>query len=261
MTDQLTALTSSELLDKNESKSNILADWTSQYVSDLWRHPGNHALELSILAAVALGAVSTAGAALAKDLPELASDGVSQAAQKTASATGDRLAGSKITTADVVYHGTAKEFSQLTPRPNTRYDLAGKIIWQGDGAFATPDRRIALIYTSKRIPHFTQGVNLVDRTEASEPVRLSVYGGHSREAAMDALYGKPGDSKGFIHMLNSSTFKRESGLGQMEVVSRVNPTYVKTAQVPDGIQTVNPRIELEQYEHDGKMTISWYPER
>lgn len=160
--------------------------------------------------------------------------------------------------ADLVYHGTTIGDLQLVPKPNKRL-RDGKVIWSGDGVFATRDRRIALIYTSKRLGHFLQGVNLVDKVSPKEPVTLWVSGGKSEAEAMDNLYGQIGNSVGYIYMLDDSTFKREKGLGQMEVVSRVVPKYVKTAQYPKGIQTVNAREEIQKLVEQGLMKIVWEP--
>ena len=162
--------------------------------------------------------------------------------------------------AGVVYHGTTKKNIQLIPMHNTRYNRKHEVIWEGEGVFATVDLRIALVYTSRRLPDYHQGVDLINKTTALEPVVLYVSGGSSKEEALEHLYGTVVDSVGYIYVLDDSTFTREPGLGQNEVVSRVAPTYMKSTDCPDGFQTVNPRKEIEKYVSEGRMKVNWEPE-
>jgi hypothetical protein len=143
--------------------------------------------------------------------------------------------------------------------PNRRVGKDGAILWSGDGVFAAADRRIALVYTCKRARDFHQGINLIDKLTAVEPVQLYVYGGDSEAEALDNLYGPVSQSVGYIYRLNKGTFNWEVGLGQMEVVSRVPPKAMGSPNFPNGIEIINPRAEIQRYFEQGKLKIHWRP--
>lgn len=159
--------------------------------------------------------------------------------------------------ADVVYHGSPELYKTLVPQPNKRMH-GDKIYWSGEGIFATKDRRVALLYTAKRrIASFTFGVDLINQTLETEPVTLYLEGGTSQEEALQKFYGTKDKSVGYIYDLDPSTFTHEQGLGKMEVVSRVNPKFASSPEYPDGVETVNPREELQKYVSEGRMKIEW----
>lgn len=162
------------------------------------------------------------------------------------------------TSNEYVFHGTAADFAQVLPKPNLRTDRSGNVIWSGSGVFASDDRRVAVIYTDRRSPGYGQGVDLVNKTSPNEPLALHVTGGESKEDALDKLYGPVAESKGYIHMLDANGFSREPGLGQMEVVSRETPNYHKVPEFPNGIQTINPRKEIDAYVKSGEMKVIWH---
>lgn len=163
--------------------------------------------------------------------------------------------------AETVYHGSPVYFDAPVLMFNRRIGRNGETLWSGKGVFATPDRRIALTYTNTRGMGYSQGINLWENISENEPIELIVEGGSSQEEALEKLYGTsdPGGSFGYIYCIESKNFKREVGLGLMEVVSRVPVNLIKNSECPDGIQKVNRRAEINRYMKERLIRVIWMP--
>lgn len=151
---------------------------------------------------------------------------------------------------NMLYHGSCLKFEAPKPMYNERWSHPIRT-WAGHGVFATHDRRIALIYTSTTSHNeYTQGVDLKVLATKNEPIVLMLFGGKSKEEALDNLYGD--SSPGYIYHLHSKGFTREEGLGKMETVSRNTPHVQK-------VEVVNRKAEIIKYVEQGLMKISWQP--
>ena len=143
---------------------------------------------------------------------------------------------------------------------NTRYGKLGEVIWSGKGIFATPDRRIALMYTNSRSAFFHQGIDLGRKYSEHDPILLTIYGGKTQ--IEESLYGtpRPGSSFGYIYCMDASNFWHEDGLADMELVSKTPVKLAETSECPDGIQKINRRTELEHYLDAGLIQLKWISE-
>ena len=119
----------------------------------------------------------------------------------------------------MVYHGSPMKLEVPTPRPSKRF-RGDQVLWSGQGVFATPDRRVALVYTANRPDQikgqYTTGVDLIKRTPEDAPVTLVLLGGRSEDDALEKLYGPEAGPKsfGYIYCLDERGFQREKGLGK-----------------------------------------------
>jgi len=150
-----------------------------------------------------------------------------------------------------LYHGSPIKLEALLPRYTERWDLSTRV-WHGYGVFATNDRRVALIYTATTDSEnrYTHGVDLKSMTAENEPLTLVMFGGKSKEDALHYLYGD--SAVGYIYHLDHEGFTHETGLGKMEVVSRITPRIQK-------IEVINRAEEIKKYVDQGLMKILWQP--
>ena len=144
------------------------------------------------------------------------------------------------------------------PTPASRKSWIGSIAWSGKGVFASKDRRIAVINTAKKVQHFSQDADVLPRVTEKEPITLHLYGGKSAEDALDKLYGTMHHSTGYIYFLERTGFRREDGLGGMELVTRTVPTLCPSKQFPKGIETINARAEIQKYIDQGLIKVRWH---
>lgn len=151
-----------------------------------------------------------------------------------------------------LYHGSSFKFEAPKPMFNQRFNKESQpvIVWRGDGVFATNDRRIALTYTATidTEGEYTHGVDIINKIDKNEPLTLFVFGGTSKEGALDKLYSD--SAPGYIYHLDPKGFIHEEGLGKMEVVSRNVPNVKE-------IEIVNRKAEITKYVDHGLMKIVW----
>ena len=148
---------------------------------------------------------------------------------------------------EILYHGSPVKLTSLTPIYSERWDSSTRT-WHGQGVLANNDRRVALIYTASVDEEHTIGVDLINMTEKDKPLTLIVFGGKSKDDAMDHLYGD--SHAGYIYHLDHEGFKHETGLGKMQVVSRTTPRIQK-------IEVVNRKAEISKYVDQGLVKIEW----
>lgn len=156
--------------------------------------------------------------------------------------------------ARLMFHGTAVEFDAVEARPNARVGIGGVIDWQGTAIFATADPRVALHYTARRQRGIGVGIDLRSYTAPSEPVVYYLSGGKSLEDAVNRCYGEPGDSVGYLHVLDRSKFVWEQGLGKMEMITRDETANLERVDL-------DVRAAVDALVESGAVKIHWVPER
>lgn len=157
--------------------------------------------------------------------------------------------------ANTMFHGSSASFDRVEPRSNTRYGPNGTIRWRGTAIFAAPDPRVALHYTWTRRNGVGTGIDLVNHTSPDQPITFFLYGGASKDDALNRAYGRADDSSGLGHLyfLDKSAFTHEEGLGSMELITRDTDANI-------GRLDINRRQAIDALVEAGEVNIVWTPE-
>jgi hypothetical protein len=155
----------------------------------------------------------------------------------------------------LVFHGSPSNFEKVQPHYSARY-TKGKMMWEGEAIFATPDYRIALFYTHDRSDrNFPAGIDLISPLSSDTPITYSLYGGQSIDEALDHLFGRLDDNDsclGFIYVLRAESFRWEEGLGTMERIS--NDSSANVCQL-----CVHRREEIQKLIDANLLKLDWEP--
>lgn len=155
----------------------------------------------------------------------------------------------------LMFHGSAIDFSAVEPRPNERINANGSIAWSGTAIFGAMDPRVGLHYTASRVIGFGAGIDLISPGSAEKAIVYFVYGGSNRDEALDAIYGQmddPSTCRGYLHVLDKSKFVRETGLGHKELITR-------DASANLGRFVINRRAAIDALVRQGSIRIEWAP--
>lgn len=153
----------------------------------------------------------------------------------------------------VYYYGSNVKLNEIKPHLYTKQNTTGNIIYDETAVRAFPDKRIALLYTFNRVPGMKVGVDLIDYTAPSQPIEFVLIGGKNLEDAMLKLFGPLEDvpeTYGYIHHLNSSYFKSETGLGVMEVVTHAPVKPLK-------VERIHRQKAINSYVKKGAIVLTW----
>lgn len=152
-----------------------------------------------------------------------------------------------------IYHGSSKSFDEIQSSYNEKKDFDDNMCWKGIAIFGAHDYRIALFYTYDKtiFPAYRAKIKLRNKVSSNEPILYHIIGGDSKEDALRALYGpKSLMTNGYIYILDGRYFKRESGLGLMEGITRDSKALI-------GKISINRRKEIDYYVEQGLIDIKW----
>lgn len=137
-----------------------------------------------------------------------------------------------------VFHGSHEFFARVAPKQQrrSRRDQRGEevVIFDDLSFHATPYRWIAMAYMNSQTPfildgknaHYSFGVGLYEYKEI-----IVVYGIHSLEQSLRALYG----NGGYLYSFKKERFFCVQGLGNLEVITKEELTPDKVERIDDPI--------------------------